>query len=151
TMQDDVTTRIIIDGDASDPEITFEASPDMPEEEVLSQLLFGRGLDNITPLQAAQLANAVAVLAGRGGEGIVGNLRNTVGLDDLDLATDDQGNVQVRAGKYLADNVYTDVAVGDDGKTQLNLNLDINQSLRARGTVSSDGQSSIGLFYERDY
>ncbi|MDO5614261.1 MAG: translocation/assembly module TamB domain-containing protein [Paracoccus sp. (in: a-proteobacteria)] len=151
TVQDDVITRIIIDGDASDPDINFEASPDMPEEEVLSQLLFGRGLDNITPLQAAQLANAVAVLAGRGGDGIVGRLRQGIGLDDLDLATDDEGNVQVRAGKYLADNVYTDVAVGDDGKTQLNLNLDINQSLRARGTVSSDGQSSIGLFYERDY
>ena len=151
TVQDGVTTRIIIDGEARDPDITFEASPDMPQEEVLSQLLFGRGLDNITPLQAAQLANAVAVLAGRGGEGIVGNLRNQVGLDDLDLATDDQGNVQLRAGKYLADNVYTDIAVADDGKTRLNLNLDITQDLRARATMSSDGQSSIGVFFERDY
>ena len=123
----------------------------MPEEEVLSQLLFGRGLDNISPLQAAQLANAVAVLAGRGGEGIIGNLRNQVGLDDLDLQTDDEGNVQVRAGKYLSDNVYTDVAVGDDGKTQLNLNLDITESLRARGSVSSEGESTIGVYFERDY
>ncbi|AUH33201.1 translocation/assembly module TamB domain-containing protein [Paracoccus tegillarcae] len=151
TSQDGITTRIIIDGEARNPDIIFEASPDMPEEEVLSQLLFGRGLDNISPLQAAQLANAVAVLAGRGGEGIIGNLRNQVGLDDLDLQTDDEGNVQVRAGKYLTDNVYTDVAVGDSGKTQLNLNLDISESLRARGSVSSDGESTIGVYFERDY
>ena len=102
-------------------------------------------------MQAAQLATAVAVLAGRGGEGIIGNLRNQVGLDDLDLQTDDEGNVQVRAGKYLSDNVYTDVAVGDDGKTQLNLNLDITESLRARGSVSSEGESTIGVYFERDY
>lgn len=151
TAQDDITTRIIIDGEAQDPDITFESSPELPEEEVLSQLLFGRGLDNISPLQAAQLANALAVLAGRGGEGIVGKLRASAGLDDLDLQTDDDGNVEVRAGKYLSDNVYTDVAIGDDGTTNINLNLDISQSLRARGSVASDGESTIGIFFERDY
>jgi len=151
TVQDGITTRIIIDGEAQDPEITFESSPDMPQEEVLSQLLFGRGLDNISALQAAQLASAVATLAGRGGEGIVGRLRASTGLDDLDLATDDQGNVSVRAGKYLSENLYTDVQVGGDGKTKLNLNLDISQTLTARGSVDSEGESTIGLFYERDY
>lgn len=151
TERDGITTRIIIDGEVRDPDITFQSSPELPEEEVLSQLLFGRGLDNISPLQAAQLANAIAVLAGRGGEGIIGNLRNQVGLDDLDLATDDDGNVQVRAGKYLSDNLYTDVAVGADGKSTLNLNLDVTNSLTARGSVGSDGDSTLGIYFERDY
>lgn len=151
TEQDGVTTRIIIDGEAQDPEITFESSPEMPEEEVLSQLLFGRGIDNISPLQAAQLASAIATLAGKGGDGIIGRLRASTGLDDLDLTTDDQGNVSVRAGKYLSRNLYTDVQVGDQGTTQLNLNLDISKSLTARGSVDSDGESTLGLFYERDY
>lgn len=151
TVQDGITTRIIIDGEARDPDITFESSPEMPQEEVLSQLLFGRGLDNISALQAAQLASAIATLAGRGGEGIVGRLRASTGLDDLDLTTDDQGRVSVRAGRYLTENVYTDVQVGGDGRTKLNLNLDISQSLTARGSVDSEGGSTIGLFYERDY
>ena len=151
TEQDGITTRVIIDGEARDPDITFESSPDLPQEEVLSQLLFGRGLDNISPLQAAQLANAVAVLAGRGGEGIIGRLRSGIGLDDLDLATDDEGNVQVRAGKYLSENVYSDVSVDDSGKSQINLNLDINETLRARGSVNTDGESTIGVYFERDY
>lgn len=151
TRQNDVTTRVIIDGEARDPDVTFEASPEMPEEEVLSQLLFGRGLDTISALQALQLANALAVLAGRGSEGVIGNLRNQFGLDDLDLQTDDQGNVEVRAGKYISDNVYTDVSVGDQGKTSINLNLDISETLRARGSVASDGESTLGLYYERDY
>ncbi len=151
TLENSVTTRIIIDGDVRDPDIKFESSPEMPEEEVLSQLLFGRGIDNISPLQAAQLANAIAVLAGRAGDGIVGRLRKQVGLDDLDLATDDEGNVSVRAGKYLTDKVYTDVSVGDDGKSALSLNMDISNTLRTRGSVASDGESTIGIFFERDY
>lgn len=151
TSQDSITTRIIIDGEAQDPEIKFESTPQMPEEEVLSHLLFGRGLDTISPLQAAQLANAIAVLAGKGGEGIVGRLRSATGLDDLDLSTDDEGNVSVRAGKYLSKNLYTDVEVGADGLTRLNLNLDISRSLTARGAVDSEGDSTLGVYYERDY
>ncbi|MTH80240.1 DUF490 domain-containing protein [Paracoccus aestuariivivens] len=151
SQQDTLTARIIIDGDLRDPEITFESSPEMPEEEVLSQLLFGRGLDNISALQAAQLASAIATLAGQGGDGIVSRLRQSTGLDDLDLTTDDEGNVSVRAGKYLSENLYTDVQVGDEGKTKLNLNLDVSNSLTARGSVASDGESTLGLFYERDY
>lgn len=151
TSQDGITTRIIIDGEAQDPDISFQSDPDMPEEEVLSHLLFGRGLDTISALQAAQLANAIAVLAGRGGEGIVGRLRAATGLDDLDLATDDQGNVSVRAGKYLSRNLYTDVQVGADGTTRLNLNLDLSDTLTARGSVNSEGDSTVGIYYERDY
>ncbi|WP_108500808.1 translocation/assembly module TamB domain-containing protein [Paracoccus indicus] len=151
TERDGITTRIIIDGEVRDPEITFESSPELPQEEVLSQLLFGRGLDSISPLQAAQLANAIAVLAGKGGDGIIANLRESAGLDDLDLTTDDEGNVQLRAGRYLSENVYSDVSIGEGGKTSINLNLDITKSLRARGSVGSDGSSSLGVFFERDY
>ncbi|MGR3248580.1 MAG: translocation/assembly module TamB domain-containing protein [Paracoccus sp. (in: a-proteobacteria)] len=151
TERDGITTRIIIDGEIRDPEITFESSPELPQEEVLSQLLFGRGLGNISPLQAAQLANAIAVLAGRGGDGIIGNLRESAGLDDLDLTTDDDGNIELRAGRYLSENLYTDVSVGESGTSTINLNLDITDSLRARGSVGSDGESSLGVFFERDY
>lgn len=151
TERDSITTRIIIDGEVRDPEITFQSSPELPQEEVLSQLLFGRGLDSISPLQAAQLANAIAVLAGRGGDGIIGNLRESAGLDDLDLTTDDDGNIELRAGRYLSENIYTDVSVGESGRSTINLNLDISQSLRARGSVGSDGTSSLGVFFERDY
>ncbi|WP_299362343.1 translocation/assembly module TamB domain-containing protein [uncultured Paracoccus sp.] len=151
TQQDGITTRIIIDGDLRSPDIRFESDPDLPEEEVLSQLLFGRGLDNISALQAAQLANAIAVLAGTGSEGIVSQLRGSVGLDDLDLTTDDNGEVSVRAGKYLSRNLYTDVEVDAEGTSQINLNLDVSDELTARGSVASDGESTLGLFYERDY
>ncbi|WP_313136714.1 translocation/assembly module TamB domain-containing protein [Paracoccus jeotgali] len=146
-----ILTRIIIDGDLREPDITFESVPELPQEEVLSYLLFGRGLDQISALQAAQLANAVAVLAGRGGIGVVGNIREAAGLDDLDLTVDDEGNVAVRAGKYLSRNVYTDVEVNGDGETQINLNLDLTESLTARGSVGSDGDTSIGIAFERDY
>jgi translocation and assembly module TamB len=146
-----ITVTIVIEGEASAPEIHFLSSPELPEEEVMAQLLFGRGLTSLSPLQAAQLASAVAQLAGTGGEGIVGRLRNSFGLDDLDVTAAENGSAAVRAGKYLSEKVYTDVTVGAEGKTEVNLNLDIRRGVTARGTLGSDGSSSIGIYYERDY
>lgn len=151
TQQGEVLTYIIVDGEASSPEVSFSSSPELPEDEVLAQLLFGRDMSRLSAFQALQLANAVAVLAGRGGEGIVSKLRQGFDLDDLDVTTDDQGNAAVRAGKYISDNVYTDVTVGAAGKTELNLNIDISPSVTARGGVDAEGQSSVGIFFERDY
>lgn len=146
-----ITVTIVIEGEAYAPEIHFLSSPELPEEEVMAQLLFGRGLTSLSPLQAAQLASAVAQLAGTGGEGIVGRLRNSIGLDDLDVTADENGSAAVRAGKYLSEKVYTDVTVGAEGKTEINLNLDIRPGVTARGTLGSDGSSGIGIYYERDY
>ena len=130
---------------------TPEAMAELPEEEVISRLLFDRGLDNLSPLQAAQLASAVAELAGRGGEGIVSRLRNSFGLDDLDVTTGEDGSAAVRAGKYLSEKVYTDVTIGSEGKTEINLNLDVRPGVTARGTLGSDGSTGIGIYYEKDY
>jgi translocation and assembly module TamB len=151
TSQSDLDISLTLEGAATEPVLTITSSPELPEEEVLARLLFDKGLSTLSPLQAAQLASAVATLAGKGGDGIVSKLRQSFGLDDLDLGTDASGNATVRAGKYIARNVYTDVAVGSSGTAEVTLNLDITKQLTARGSVGSGGGSSLGLFFEKDY
>jgi translocation and assembly module TamB len=148
---DGVTSFVRIDGPATEPVVSFTSSPPLPEEEVLSHLLFGRGIQNLSALQAAQLANAVATLAGRGGVGIVGRLRQGFGLDDLDVQTSAEGGATVRAGKYLGENLYTGVEVDDQGQSQINLNLDLSESVTVRARTGSSGDSGLGIFFERDY
>lgn len=151
TKSEGITATIVIEGEASQPEIHFVSAPELPEEEVVAHLLFGRSLTNLSPFQAAQLASAIATLAGKGGEGVVSKLRGSVGLDDLDVTTDADGTAALRAGKYVSEKVYTDVTVGGEGKTELNLNLDVRPGVTLRGTLESDGGTGIGLFYEKDY
>lgn len=143
--------NIIVEGPANDPQVTFQSTPDLPQDEVLAQLIFGRDISQISPFQAVQLAAAVATLAGRGGGGLIDNFRSGIGLDDFDLTTDENGNAAVRAGKYLTDNIYTDVTIGSDGTTEINLNLDITDEITAKGTAGASGDTSIGIYFERDY
>ena len=144
------TINIIVEGPANEPEVTFESVPELPQDEVLSQLIFGRDLQSISPLQAVQLASAISTLAGKGG-GAVDRLRENIGLDDFDVTTDEEGNAAVRGGKYLSENVYTDVTITSEGETEINLNLDITNEITAKGSVDQDGETSVGVFFERDY
>ncbi len=151
TESDGITSFIRIDGPATEPVVSFTSTPQLPEEEVLSRLLFGRGIETLSVLQAAQLANAVATLAGRGGVGIIGRLRQGFGLDDLDVQTGADGGATVRAGKYLSENVYTEVEVDDQGQSQINLNLDVTDSVTIRGRAGSAGDTGLGIYFEKDY
>ncbi|WP_424944943.1 translocation/assembly module TamB domain-containing protein [Aliiroseovarius crassostreae] len=148
---DEADISITVEGPASSPTVTFASSPDRPQDEVLALLLFGRNITEISPLQALRMAAAVRTLAGKGGEGIIGKLRGSFGLDDLDVSTDADGVANLRVGKYISENIYTDVTVGSDGTSEVNLNLNLSPSFTARGSVTSDGESKLGIFFERDY
>ncbi|MFA9230492.1 MAG: translocation/assembly module TamB domain-containing protein [Microgenomates group bacterium] len=151
TQTDTAVVGIVIEGPATNPVVAFTSSPELPEEEVLAQLLFGQNLQTLSPLQALQMANAVATLAGRGGEGIVGRLRRGFGLDNLDVKTDADGTASLTAGKYLTEKVYSEVTVDQVGKSQINLNLDISNDIKLRARTGSDGESGVGVFLEKDY
>jgi translocation and assembly module TamB len=147
---DGITVSVVMEGYLTDPDVRFESSPELPEDEIVSRLLFGRGIEYISAFQAAQLAASVATLTGQGGEGILGNLRNSFGLDDLDISTNDAGQAQLTLGTYISDNLYTDVQVSD-GRTELDINLELTPSITVTGSTADDGDSSIGIRFERDY
>lgn len=149
---DGTEASITLAGPADNPEIAFTSVPELPQDEVLARLFFGRGIETISPLQAAQLASAVATLAGGGsGDGVLGGLRRGVGLDDLDVTSSEVGVTTARAGKYVTERVYTDVEVGSDGRSTVSINLDVTDNLRARGRVNTESEGAVGLFFERDY
>ncbi|MEM8850864.1 MAG: translocation/assembly module TamB domain-containing protein [Pseudomonadota bacterium] len=151
TSTDALDASIIIEGPADEIEVRFESTPEVPEEEILAQIFFGRNLSELSAFQALQLANSVAVLAGRGSGGVLNNIRSSAGLDDLDVTTSDEGVVGVRAGRALTENIYTDVLIDQDGGAELSLNLDIREGLTLRGSTNEQSETSLGIFFERDY
>ncbi|WP_196259771.1 translocation/assembly module TamB domain-containing protein [Pelagibacterium limicola] len=152
TEGEGITVFVTVSGRASAPEISFTSQPMLPEDEVLARLLFNRSVGQLTPLQLARLAATAAELAGVGGNtSLLDGLRQAAGLDDLDIITDAEGQAGIRAGRYLDDNIYLGVETGAGGQSRVTIDLDITDSLRARGATGTDGDSSIGIFYEQDY
>ncbi len=147
----DTTVIITVSGRASDIDIDFSSQPALPEDEVIARLIFDRSISELSAFQIAQLAAAVAELSGGQNTSLLGSLRQSTGLDDLDVVTDEEGNAAVRAGRYVRDNVYLGVQAGSGDSSEVTIDLDITENLKARGAAGADGDTSLGLFYERDY
>ena len=146
-----ITVYVTVSGRASNIDVSFSSSPALPQDEVLSRLIFRRSMSELSPLQLAKLAGAAAELVGGGGNGLVDNLRSAAGLDDLDIVTDSSGNVAVQAGTYIQDNVYLGVQAGAGGQSRVTINLDVTSDLKVTGSAAQDGNSSLGVYYEKDY
>ncbi|BCH31741.1 translocation/assembly module TamB [Mesorhizobium sp. L-8-10] len=149
----DATVTVTVTGPATDPEFGFSSVPALPQDEVLARLIFGRSMSHLSPLQIAQLAEAAAQLAGVGGPtSLLENLRGRLGVDDLDLKTDAQGNTAVSAGKYLNDRTYLTLEKGDKaGSGKAAIDLDVGRGIRLRGEASETGAAKGGIFFEREY
>jgi translocation and assembly module TamB len=144
-----LAVRVVLEGPASAPEVRFASAPDLPEDEVIAQLLFGRDLTSLTPFQALQLASAVATLTGRGG-GALDRIRGAAGLADLDLLATEEGGAALRLGRYIGENLYTDVLVSP-AATAATINLDLTPDVTVRAGVSSSGETTLGITFARDY
>lgn len=151
SSRDEFEFVVRISGPVDDPEFDLTSVPDLPEDEVLARFLFGKSVTDLSPLQAVQMASALATLTGKGGPGLLGGVREGLGLDDLDLATTDDGGSELRAGKYLSDNIYTEFTADSEGDTEIDLNIDVTKNFTVKGTADSKGDSSIGIYFERDY
>jgi translocation and assembly module TamB len=147
------TVTIVVSGEATNPKFTFSSVPALPEDEVLAQLIFGRSMSNLSPLQIAQLAEAAGQLAGVGGStSLLENLRSAIGVDDLDVTTDSQGGTAVSAGKYLNDRTYVTIQKGDKpGSGKATIDLNVGRGVKLRGEATDAGEAKGGIFYEKEY
>jgi translocation and assembly module TamB len=146
---------IRVSGSAQKPEITFSSTPALPQDELLSRLLFGTSIANLSPAEAVQLAAAVAALSNTGG-GLdpINRVRTAIGLDRLRILPADivtgQGT-SIAAGKYIGRDIYVEVITDAQGYSATRLEYQITRWLSILSTVSTVGRQSVNVRVSRDY
>ncbi|OHV18454.1 filamentous hemagglutinin adherence factor [Rhizobium sp. RMa-01] len=145
------TLTVDVAGLATDPAITFSSSPQLPQDEVLAQLIFGQSMSKLSPVQIAQLADAVSQLAGNRSTSLFEGLRNQLGVDDLDISTDSKGQTSVSVGRYLNDRTYFELQQGGAAGAKAIINLDVGRGVKLRGAAGGNGAGEAGIVYEREY
>jgi translocation and assembly module TamB len=88
----ELTAIVHIGGTATQPTIQLSSEPALPQDEILSRLLFGTGASRLGAGQALQLAQAGASLAGGGDLGLLDRLRQGLGLDRLTFGSSTPSN-----------------------------------------------------------
>ncbi|WP_163875921.1 translocation/assembly module TamB domain-containing protein [Rhizobium laguerreae] len=145
------TLTVDVAGLATDPAITFSSSPELPQDEVLAQMIFGQSMSKLSPVQIAQLADAVSQLAGNRSTSLFEGLRNQLGVDDFDVSTDSKGQTSVSVGRYLNDRTYFELQQGGSAGAKAVINLDVGRGVKLRGGAGGNGEGEAGIVYEREY
>ena len=164
----DITAQVNIGGLASAPTITLTSTPVVPQDEILSRVLFGKGVSQITAGEGLQLAAAAASLAG-GGPGVLDRLRGGLGLDWFRLGssasgpttgslnpgganTSATGGTALSAGKYIVPGVSVGVSQGVSPPTsKITIEVQVRPHLTVGGEVGQGGGTGLGINYNYDY
>jgi translocation and assembly module TamB len=150
TTAADITAYINVAGAASAPTFTFSSNPSLPQDEILSRILYQKSSGSLTAFQALQLANAIAQLSGRGDA--FDSLRKALGVDSLDVGADASGGAQVGARKNLNDRLSLGVTSGarpeDNGAS---LDFNVTKHLKVEGGVDAKGGSTAGVGAQWEY
>lgn len=143
-----LTATIRATGTAARPVIALTSTPDLPQDEILSQVLFGRSASQLSAFEAAQLAAGVAALAGGGGFDVIGNLRELAGLDRLSFGGE-ASSLTVAGGRYITDDVYLEIIGGGENGAAVNVEWRVRRNLTVSSKFGGQGDASLSIRWRR--
>jgi translocation and assembly module TamB len=152
---EDVTVSVHVAGRAYNPQVTFSSTPGLPQDEILSRILFGSSVTDISAIQAVQLAGSLNTLRGTGG-GLnpMGKLRSATGISRLRIlspdATTGRGTA-LAAGQYITKNIYIELVTDARGFTATQLEISLNKWLSLLSQAGGSGTSSVNLRARKNY
>ena len=146
----DLSATLRLTGTARDPEIAFSSDPALPDDEILPQILFGRGVADLSAFEAAQLASSLAALSGRASLDLVDAARAAAGLDRFAVRQDEAGGFLVAGGVYLTRDVYVEVARTGLGQAQTRLEWTVRPRLVLITTFQGNGDQRVSLRWRRE-
>jgi translocation and assembly module TamB len=153
TKAGDVTARVAVTGPADAPQFALTSDPVLPQDEILSRLLFKKAAGGLSPFQALQLAQAVAQLSGgAAGPDVFEQARKGLGLDSLDVSTGASGGPALGASRYISDRVSVGVKAGaKPADTAVGVDFDVTRRIKLKGEAGSDGRTSLGVGAEYEW
>ena len=143
TQAGGASVSVAITGDPADPQFAFSSSPDLPQDEILSRLLFGAPSGQLSPTQALALAQAVAIYSG--GNDALEGLRRSLGLGAA-------GNSNNPLSNFFGDRVSLGVHTGaTPQQTGVGMSVTIYKQFKAKGVIDATGAVSVGVGAEHEW
>ncbi|VAW06020.1 Inner membrane component of TAM transport system [hydrothermal vent metagenome] len=149
-----LNATINVKGTGNRPEIAFNSIPALPQDELLSRVLFGDSIANLSAPEAVQLAAAVASLNSGGGLDPINQLRKAAGLDRLRILpsnTDSGTGTSIAAGKYITRRAYVELITDGKGYSATRLEFQITRWLSILSSISTLGRQSANVRVSKDY
>lgn len=155
----EIIAEVIVKGPIKHPSIAFRSNPPLSQREILSWLLFNRGMSDITPFQGEQLTQSITNLNQRQkGPDLLTKLRNSIGfIDRIDISRDrnsESNEMSLEVGKYISKGVYVRLnkSFGAEAN-RVGIEADLGCEMKVEASISDgeESDSQILLKWKHDY
>jgi hypothetical protein len=152
-----ITAEIIVKGTPQAPLFSFRSNPPLSEREVLSYILFNRGISDITSNEGAQLSHSFTSLnaASSSSTDFLSRLRNNIGIDRLDFNSgdgSDSNDFSLQVGKYIYPGVLFSINKGlNEAANRFSIEANLRKNVKAQAEVGDDGQGQLKLKWKKNY
>jgi translocation and assembly module TamB len=154
--QDDFLAQVRLSGPIREPNIDLRSKPQLPKEEILGRILFGRSATNLNPVQAVQLAQALRALSSnQAGDSLTSEIfaqtRRLFDLDEFGFSNQ-AGGPSLGMGKYLRENVFVWAQKGlENEEDKIKVEVDLAPHTSVESQVGGQGRSGVSLNWKLDY
>jgi translocation and assembly module TamB len=152
---EDVDVSLTVSGRAMNPQIEFSSTPGLPQDEIVSRILFGDSITDLSPIQAVQLAASLNSLrASGGGLNPLGTLQSVAGIDRLRVLGADEAEgrgTSIAAGQYISKDIYLEIITDGRGYTATQLEISLTRALSLLSQAGGSGQTNFSVRYRKDY
>jgi autotransporter translocation and assembly factor TamB len=148
----DVKAGVRVSGYASAPDLELFSVPAMNDNDILSYLLLGRPVRNASKDEGLALLGVASRMAFSNGASLTQSLQQQFGIDELGLATNEEGETRVVAGKYIAPKLYFNVGLNLFEPGQFfTLSYELTRLFTIEATTGSDDTGADIIYeYERN-
>jgi translocation and assembly module TamB len=151
-----IVAEVILKGSVKNPSIAFRSNPPMPQREILSYLLFGRGAGDITPFQGSELSQSIKDLTkGNKDPDVLTKIRDKIGIDRIDInkaAGSESDEVSLQVGKYISRNLFVSVNKSITSDTnRVGLEASLTRNIKCEAQVGDDASAQLQLKWKKDY
>lgn len=154
----DITADVRVSGSVRRMKLELTSTPSLPQEEIISRVMFGRGSSELGRFESLRLAAAVARLAGfgSGGLGVLDLGRAVLGVDVLRVnsATDKESGDEessLEVGKFIGEKIYLGVEQGlEPDSTAVIMELELTPHSKA-GIRTEQDNTSAGVQWKMNY
>ena len=151
----DYAITLHVEGESRRPRLTFSSTPDLPDEDILSLLAFGKTIDRLSGSEQSALSAQGAAIAGNILSGILEKrVGNTLGLDTLEVDVGDElGTGSVRGGRYVTQDLFLSYErqLGEQSGNTVEVEYSLGPRVKLKGASDDQGQSSLDLFWRIEY
>lgn len=147
TIEDDVTAGVYIKGNASSPQIQLFSKPAMSQNEILSYLLYGHGLEKNQVNSDSSSAQLLLTLGMGTTTGVINSIVGIFGMDGVQLGSSGSGeDTQLEVQTYLTNRIRLSYGYGIyNSVNEFKIRYEIVRKLYAEFISSID--QSIDLIY----